>query len=65
MFICEKDPERPGHYKTLVDLLKEGTKIKIKPDAMFEGFERCQVRLNFRYLMFIFTSSDIRREDVW
>ncbi len=44
-FDCEKDPERPGHYKTLLDLLKEGAKIKIKPDAMYEGYDRCQVSL--------------------
>ena len=61
-FDCEKDPERPGHYKTLLDLLKEGTKIKIKPDAMYEGYDRCQVSPILRFLIFTFTYSHILGE---
>ena len=42
-FDCEVDKESPGRYRTLLDLLKDGVKIKINPDGMFDGYSRCQV----------------------
>ena len=43
-FDVEPDPKSPGHYRTLLDMLGDGKKIKIKPDAMFgEVFGRCKV----------------------
>ena len=42
-FYCEPDKDNPGHYRTLLDLLKDGAGIKINPDGMFNGYNRCQV----------------------
>ena len=33
-FDCEVDKENPGHFRTLLDLLKDGEKIKINPDGI-------------------------------
>lgn len=39
----QPDPNMPGHYRTLLDMMGDGKKIKIKPDGMFEDvFGRCQ-----------------------
>ena len=40
----EPDPNMPGHYRTLLDMMTDGKNIKIKPDGMFDDiFGRCQV----------------------
>ena len=51
---CEADPTFPGHYHTLLYLLKDKN-VKIKPDGMFEiSFGRCQViRAAFSGVLFI------------
>ena len=43
-FDCEDDLSRPGHYRTLLDLLKNIKDVKIKPDGMFPDVTRCQVK---------------------
>ena len=37
-----EDPDKPGHNKTLLDLLKEVKTIKINPDSQFEDIQRCK-----------------------
>ena len=43
-FDVEPDPKMPGHYRTLLDMMKDGKKIKIEPDKVFgDVFGRCKV----------------------
>ena len=42
-FDCEPDLSHPGHYRTLLDLVSNVDKLKIKPDGMFPEVLRCQV----------------------
>ena len=39
----EPDTDNPGHYKTLLQLIKNADEIVIKPDSMFKEVLRCQV----------------------
>jgi len=39
---CEPDPNKPGHYRTLLDLVSNVNNIKIKPDGEFADVERCK-----------------------
>ena len=38
---CQEDVNKPGHYRTLLDLLNEKD-LKIKPDGIFPEMEKCQ-----------------------
>ena len=43
----EPDTNMPGHYRTLLDMMKDVKKIEIKPDRVFgEVFGRCKVKPN-------------------
>ena len=43
-FDLQPDPEKPDHYRTLLDMLKDVVNIKIQPDGMFKDvFGRCKV----------------------
>ena len=48
---CIPDPERPGHYKTFIDLLKSVKTLKITPDGMFPDAVRCQVIINNNFII--------------
>jgi len=42
-FDLQPDPEKPDHYRTLLDMLKDVVNIKIQPDGMFKDvFGRCK-----------------------
>merc|ERR1712117_878873 len=41
---CEVDPDLPGHYRTLLDLMGKVKDIEIKPDSMFADVDRCKVK---------------------
>ena len=46
-FDCEEDPNRPGHNRTLLDLLKNIKTVKIAPDGQLEGVTRCKEKRCF------------------
>ena len=42
-FDCEPDDTNPGHYRTLLDLVKNVDKVRIKLDGMYDGVQYCNV----------------------
>lgn len=42
-FDCELDEKYPGHYRTLLDMMKDVDNLTIKPDSMFPEVLRCKV----------------------
>ena len=47
---CEPDPNKPGHYRTLLDMLKNVNNIIVRPDSMFPEVLRCKVKQKSFYL---------------
>ena len=42
-FDCEPDVGNPGHYRTLLDLVKNVDTVRIKLDGMFDDVQYCDV----------------------
>ena len=62
-FDLQPDPEKPGHYRTLLDMMRDVVRIKIKPDGMFNDvFGRCQVKILLRQFLLKITSHIFRRQ---